>query len=193
MTRNREKGTPLVTSDRDYLADMAVEVDRAIPSDDYVAAIVAQSLIDHLYETDRDLLLGWLLLKAPAFMANEIAKLSNSRRSRARINAPRGVFAAAAADFETTGSPVALSVFSMEYVIDTDNTRRRVSAMTAADCEFVADRYTTTAANARLQAAFHNAVAKRIGSGTVSDVFTEEQYMRMYQSLTGLASLKMAG
>lgn len=70
-------------------------------------------------------------------------------------------------------------------MVDEDNTRRTVARMTAADCLFVAGRYDETARQAKLEASFHRAVAKKVGKGTVGDAFTEEQYLTMYRSLTG--------
>lgn len=170
---------------RDYLADMANAVEAAIPDGDYVAPLVAADLVEQLRGQDPDLLRGWLDLKAAVFLADVIARRSNSKRQTARIAAPRKAFAEAATRFEVTRDPVVLSPFAFEYVIDDANTRRAVARMTALDCRFVAARYEETARSARMEASFHRAVAKKVGARTVGDAFTEEQYLLMYQSLTG--------
>jgi hypothetical protein len=171
---------------RDYLSDMNDAVEAAIPDGaDYVAPLVAADLIERLRSEDPDLLHGWLNLKAAVFLADVIARRSNSKRQTARAAAPRRAFAEATRTFETTHDPAVLSPFAFEYVIDAANTRRTVARMTAADCRFVAERYEDTARSARMQASFHRAVAKKVGTRTVGDVFSEDQYLLMYRSLTG--------
>lgn len=98
--------------------------------------------------------------------------------------APRRAFAEAARSFTAEPDAVVLRAFAFEYVIDEQNTRRTVANMTAADCRFVAEQYERTAREAKLESAFHRAVAKKIGVQRVGDVFTEEQYLEMYQSVT---------
>jgi hypothetical protein len=174
-------------SDRDYLADMNAAIEEAVPDGDYAAPVVAAELVAHLRETDPELLAGWLDLRAEIYVADMIARRSNSKRQTARHLAPRRAFAEAAWSFESSGEAVVLKPFAFEYVVDAANTRRKVGAMTAADCLFVAGRYEDTARSARLEASFQRAVAKKIGRRTVGEVFSEEQYLTMYQSITGQA------
>ncbi|WP_329215118.1 hypothetical protein OG352_06065 [Streptomyces sp. NBC_01485] len=171
--------------DRDCLTDMSTAIEDAIPNGDYTAPLVAADLVDRLRAEDPDLLAGWLDLRAAVFLADAIARKSNSKRQATRVGAPRRAFAEAARSFADTGDAAALSPFAAEYVVDEDNTRRTVARMTAADCLFVAGRYDETARQAKLEASFHRAVAKKVGKGTVGDAFTEEQYLTMYRSLTG--------
>lgn len=179
-------------SDRNYLADMNTAIEEAVPGGDYTAPVVAAGLVAHLRETDPDLLAGWLDLRAEVVLADVIARRSNSKRQTARVFAPRRAFAEAARSFETEGEAVALRPFAFEYVVDAANTRRAVGQMTSADCLFVAGRYEDTARQAKLEAAFHRAVAKKVGAGTVGDAFTEEQYLTMYRSLTGRSQAPVA-
>lgn len=172
-------------SDRNYLADMNAAIEDAVPDGDYTAPVVAAELVAHLRETDPELLAGWLDLRADVVVADVIARRSNSKRQTARALRPRRAFAEAARSFESDGEAVVLRPFAFEYVVDAANTRRAVGSMTAADCLFVAGRYEDTARTAKLEASFHRAVAKKIGLRTVGDVFTEEQYLSMYQSITG--------
>jgi hypothetical protein len=175
-------------SDRDYLAEMGTAIDEAVPDGDYTAPLVAADLVDRLRADDPELLVGWLNLRAAVVLADVIARRSNSKRQAARVFAPRRAFAEAARGFEASGEAVVLRPFAFEYVVDAANTRRAVAQMTARDCQFVADRHEETARSARLEASFHRAVAKKLGARTVGDVFTEEEYLAMYQSLTGRAS-----
>lgn len=170
---------------RDYLTDMNEAIEEAIPDGDYTAPLVAADLVDRLRAEDPDLLSGWLELKAAVFLADAVARRSNSRRQAARVSAPRRAFAEAARSFGSDGDATVLRPFAAEYVVDEENTRRTVARMTAEDCRFVAGRYDETARQAKLEASFHRAVAKKVGVRTVGDVFTEEQYMAMYRSVTG--------
>lgn len=177
---------------RDYIADMDAAIEAAIPDSDYTAPIVAAELVDRLRAEDPDLLSGWLHLKAPVLLADVVARKSNSKRQAARRSAPRRAFAEAARSFADAGDEVVFSPFAAEYVIDAENTRRKVALMTAADCLFVAGRYDETARQAKLEASFHRAVAKKVGARTVGEVFSEEQYLSMYQSVTGRSSAPVA-
>lgn len=172
-------------NERDYLADMNAAIERAVPDGDYTAPVVAAELIAHLRQSDPGLLAGWLDLRAETMLTDVIARRSNSKRQAARHLRPRRAFAEAARSFESSGDAVVLKPFTFEYVVDAANTRRTVGQMTAADCLFVADRYEDTARTAKLEASFHRAVAKKVGRKVVGDVFTEEQYLSMYQSITG--------
>jgi hypothetical protein len=172
-------------NERDYLADMNAAIENAVPEGDYAAPIVAAELAAHLRQSDPDLLAGWLDLRAEVFLADVIARRSNSKRQAARFLKPRRAFAEAARSFESSGEAVVLKPFAFEYVVDAANTRRTVGQMRAADCLFVAGRYEETARSAKLEASFHRAVAKKVGLKMVADVFTEEQYLTMYQSITG--------
>lgn len=170
---------------RDYLADMNAAIEDAIPDGDYTAPLVAADLVERLRAEDPDLLTGWLELKAAVFLADAVARRSNSRRQAARVGAPRKVFAEAARSFAGSGDATVLSPFAAEFVVDEENTRRTVARMTAEDCRFVAGRYDETARQAKLEASFHRAVAKKLGARVVGEVFTEEQYLTMYRSVTG--------
>lgn len=178
---------------RDYIADMNAAIEDAIPEGvDYTAPLVAADLVEKLRATDPDLLIGWLELKAAVFLADAVARRSNSRRSAARSAAPRKAFAEAARSFADSGDVAVLSPFAAEYVVDEENTRRTVARMTAEDCRFVAGRYDETARQAKLEASFHRAVAKKLGLRVVGDVFTEEQYLTMYRSVTGKSQAPVA-
>jgi hypothetical protein len=179
-----EEGRVSSVTDRDFIAEMALAVEAAIPAGDYVASVVAAGLVDRLREDDPELLAGYLDLKAAVILADVVARRSNSKRQAARIGAPRKAFAEAARTFGTDGDVAVLSPFAAEYVVNDDNTRRTVANMTAGDCRFVAAKYEDAARISKLEAAFHRAVAKKVGGKTVGEVFTEDQYLEMYRSVT---------
>lgn len=178
------KGRVTSVTDRDFIAEMSEAVEGAIPAGDYVASVVAAELVERLRAEDPDLLAGWLHLKAAVILADVVARRSNSKRQSARVGAPRRAFAEAASNFTTEGDLKALSPFTVEYVVDDTNTRRAVASMTADDCRFVASKYEESARISKLEAAFHRAVGKKIGGRMVAEVFTEDQYLEMYRSVT---------
>ncbi|WP_042408133.1 hypothetical protein [Streptacidiphilus carbonis] len=171
-------------TDRDYLADMAEAIEAAVPDGDYVAPIVAAELVEQLREKDPELLAGWLDLRAAVFLADVIARRSNGRRQAARAHAPRKAFGEAARSFGGSGDPVTLAAFTTEYVVNGENLRRRVADMTGADHQFVAGAYAEQKATAALLEKFHLAVAKKVGVRRTAEVMGEEQYARLYQSIT---------
>jgi hypothetical protein len=169
-------------TDRDYVAEMAAAIEAAMPDGDYVAPIVAAELVERLRAEDPELLSGWLHLRAAVFLADSIARRSNSLRSAARVMAPRRAFAEASKVFETGAAPLALEPFKTEYVVDGGNTRRRVADMTGEDHQFVAAAYADSKRTAALLEQFHLAVARKVGKRRTADVISEEQYLRMYRS-----------
>lgn len=170
-------------TDRDFIAEMGQAVEDAIPEGDYVASVAAAELVERLREQDPELLSGYLHLKAAVILADVIARRSNSKRQAARLGAPRKAFAEAARTF-ADGDATALHPFAAEYVVDDENTRRTVASMTADDCRFVASKYEESARISKLEAAFHRAVGKKVGSQVIGEVFTEAQYLEMYRSVT---------
>lgn len=170
---------------RDYLKEMNDFLDLMTPEEDYVAQLVAKEAVETLLNEDKDLLIGWLTLRAASIIAEQISQRSNGYRHKLRIPSRRSAFSEAAKTYEREKNPEVMSPFTFEYTINEDNLRRRVGQMTSADCLFIADRYDDIADNAKMRAAFHRAVAKRLEPGqTVEDVFTEESYLRMYHSVT---------
>lgn len=151
--------------------------------EDIIPSSVARRLIQQLRAEDPELLTAWLELHAEAIFRESITAVIRSRRLRARKHADAGAFARAAQAF-TNGDTDALSPFEVRYVVDGADTQRRVRDMTRDDCLFVAERYSISADKALMLAAFHRAVAARVGERTIGEVFTEHEYDRMYRSIT---------
>lgn len=152
---------------------------------DVVPSLAAAQLVAELRELHPEILQAWLDAHAEAIVRDAITARIRMVRARARAHAAAGAFARAAKRFEETGDVSALSSFEVRYVVDGSDTQRRVGEMTAADCRFVADRYELSGNRALMLAAFHRAVAHRIGNRTVADVFSEDAYDRLYRSITG--------
>jgi hypothetical protein len=152
-------------------------------NEDIIPSSVAARLLAQLRTEDPELLAAWLDQHAEAIVRDAITSIIRQRRSRARKHAAAGAFGKAAREFTQTGDVSVLSPFSVRYVVDGLDTQRQVRDMNRTDCLFVAERYSISADRALMQAAFHKAVADRLGDRTVGEVFSEEQYNRMYRSL----------
>jgi hypothetical protein len=168
---------------RDYIAEMNAVIEAAVPEGDYIAPILGAELAEKLKANDPELLAGWLWTRAQAELSDTFARRSNSLRQHARVMGPRRAFADAAEEFERTGDPRVLRTFQTEYVVNSGNLRRKVADMTGPDHRFVADSYGATAKSASMLAAFHRAVAKKVGDQRTADVFTQDQYDAMLRSL----------
>lgn len=172
-------------STRDYRAGMNAVLDVKVPDTNFVNAVVAAEIVDWLRDNDPDLLRGWLDLMAVVILTDTLGTRERSRRARATRDRPLEAFASAARSFEATGDAEPLSVFSTTCVVSDENLRRAVGDMTRTDHLYVADRYELTAKSARMDAAFHRAVAKRLGADErTSDVMDEATYLRLRESIT---------
>lgn len=174
---------------RDYLAEMGERIRAATTGSGWVAAIVAEKLHAGMLENDPDLLDGWLHAMAVQTLRQEIGLRARSERTVARRRAGALSFASAAGDAELSGDPSRLlGLFRVNHVVDAQDTRKRAADMTGEEHLFVAEDYQRSANTARMLAAFHRAVAKKVGRKRTSDVLTEEQYEQMYLSITRSAA-----
>jgi hypothetical protein len=173
--------------ERNFNDEMNAFILEIVGSDgDIVPPVEAWNLVTKLAETDPELLSGWLHLHAKAFVSERIRYHLKSGRSRARVQASASAFAIAARRFEQSGDVVDLGGWmNVRYVVDERSTQRRLSDMNREDLLYVASRYDRTARTALLEEAFHRALAARVGSRTVGEVFTEDQISAMYRDLRG--------
>lgn len=165
-------------SDRDFVAEMRGFVDEEAESPD-PAAVVAARVVAKLRADDPGLLRGWLDLGAVGFVRDMVAHLDRSTRARVRANAGRSQFADAVGADDVTG------FLDVRYVVDEAGTRMRLALMGRAALVYVASAYEADARAVRMEAAFIRALAKKVGAGTVGDVFSEEEVLLLRQSITG--------
>jgi hypothetical protein len=177
----------MTTDERDYAAEMSALFDQAAGAGDCVLAVLAAELAGKLRAGDPELLAGWLDLHAQAAIADALGTRLRSYRARTRGQAAAGAFAKAAAAQEA-GDDQALSAYDVRHVVDDADTWRRVADMTGPDHIYVANTYQQQARTAAMLAAFHHAVAKKIGKRATSAVMTEPQYERLYRSIVGQAA-----
>ncbi len=173
--------------DRDYLAEMDALIDAHTENGDWVAAVVAARIRGLLVETDLDLLDGWLYAMAEDSLRRYIGNRTGRRRQRDRRNADARTFAEHRAKFEEgeIDGQEFTGLFHSVFVVDAAGTRKEAGDMTGTEHRFVAGKYEHTANMTRMQAAFHKAVAAKAGDHRVADIMTEDEYERLYRSLTG--------
>ena len=178
------------TNDHVLVERMREIVDEALeeagPS--WTSALVAQGVVTRLREMDPELLNKWLDLQAEQVVRTMINDILRQRRSQARVESEQrkatSVFNDATRRFEA-GDKTALGAWlNSVYVVDTDNTRKRLGEMEREELLFVASYYTERARFSAMQAAFLKAIAEKVGAGTVSDRFTDEDLSRLWRSLT---------
>lgn len=143
---------------------------------DFVAQVEAQKFVAWAHEHRGAELLDYLVEAAPSIFTNLIARRDTAARTRARLVADSVRFREAVEAGE-------IDTWQISYVIDDSDTRRRLGDMTGADHRFVAAQYTTESNRQKLFAAFHVAVAKKVGARRTADVFTEEQYLALQASI----------
>jgi hypothetical protein len=179
-----------VSEERDFIAEMDERINELTKGSGWVAAIVASKLHAQLLESDPELLDGWLHVMATQMLRRMIGLRQSSERTTARRRAGGRAFAAAAERYasaeggtETTGAALA-SLFRVTHVVDDENTQKRAADMTGPEHLFVAEtEYERDAKRSMMLAAFHRAVAKKVGKRRTGDVLTEAQYDAMYRSI----------
>ena len=186
-----------MSDDRDYIAEMDARIEAVTKGSDWVAAVVAAKLHASLLESDPDLLDGWLRSVAPDVLRQAITLRVRQSNARARRGARAREFADAARDMEDASDGEAretaarrlLSLFEQIHTVDDSDTRKRACDMTGPEHLFVAEnQYERKAAPLLMEAAFHRAVAKKVGKRLTSAVFSAEQYQQMYLSIVRKAA-----
>jgi hypothetical protein len=164
-----------------YRTEFAEYVAKRLPKGDWAAPVVAAKIVTELRRKRPDLLAGWLDANAEQFITSHISTQDRIARQHRASDAPRSAFRAAADKFEAGDS----TAFDLRFVINANNLRRRVGDMSKSDHLYVAGEHDKRSASALFEAAFHRAIAKRIPNGkTTSDVLTEDEYLRLRDSIT---------
>lgn len=167
---------------RNYVIEMRAIVDQEATGE-YVSATIAAQIVEKLTLTDPDLLTGWLTAQAPALIRAAINERDRSRRTHARTAHPRSVFHDAAEQHEEGDSAPLAGLLQTHYVVDATDLRKPLGDMNADDLCFVSSDYYRRSQTLALESAFFAALARKVGSGTVADHFTEDQLHEMRRSL----------
>jgi hypothetical protein len=89
---------------------------------------------------------------------------------------------AAMANTPAAGRRQAVTDWLTTRYVTEDGMRRELGSLRKRDLQFVAAGYRSRAASNQLQAAFMDALSRRVGRGTVADHFDEEELAKLYQS-----------
>lgn len=162
---------------RNYVAEMDDLIREMLPEGTWISEQLARQIMARLMDEDPELLEGWLHEYAVHTLTTRISEQARSAHGHRSSARRRSVFADAAAD-----GPDSMSAF---LVIDTRNTRKRISEMTGDDHLFVARRHERRSRSEAVLAAFHEAVAERVGTRRTGDVLSQQEYDDMYQRLLG--------
>ena len=178
---------PAVVEGRDYFAEMREFIDAHLDQGPFISNIAAAEIVEKLRANDPDLLYGWLSAHAVQIVRKTIQEIDHSRRSSAKVQATRSVFAAAAEKAEH-GDASDLEQFRSGW-LDTrfvvEGQRRLLSDLTGTEVLKVAESYHDRAQQNLTEEAFMRAIAKRVGKRKVGDVFSNETLNRLRQSITG--------
>lgn len=168
---------------RNFAAEMRTVMDSETAGGPYVSAVVAERIVEKLTATDPELLDGWLHAQAVGFLRHAINLRDCSQRTHARLTASRSVFRNAA-DAAEAGDTEQLGSFLQTVYVLEDGSRKRLAEMRRPELLFAADGYERKAADMLLQEAFLRALAKKVGSKKVSDVYDENKISELWLSIT---------
>lgn len=152
---------------------------------DFVVALEAERFYGYMAADHPADLAQWQQAKAKDFIIQEFRALLSRERAKARSRAGVAAFREYADKLKDDGGvedPAAMDVFRQAFVVNRDHLWRHVADMTGVDHRFVADEYDATGKRALAHAAFHRAIAKKVGMRRTADVFTEAEYMRLQVS-----------
>lgn len=156
------------------------ELIEAEPIEGKSASLIADQLVTRLQARDPDLLVGWLTMGAHSILTQHISKLLANRRQTARREGKAGRFLAATERYERGDR----SALDDVYVTTENQIRRRLGALTAVDCKYIADSYSKRGNALLLEAAVFAALARKIPDGmTLEEALTEGEYIELRHAL----------
>jgi len=177
------------TTSRDIAHDVRrvidEEITRAGPT--WSAGLVALRVVERLREKDPELLTKWLETLAIDVVRKEIADIARLQKHEARrlsIPASTSVFSSAVERFEKGETKALAAWMETIYVVNTENSRKKLRDMDHDDLLYAASDYTNRARTNAMQAAFLRAVAEKVGARTVGEVYDDEELSRLWRSLT---------
>jgi len=165
--------------------DRIIEIlNQHTPDTDFYISEVAEKVRAHLEEKEPDLLEEWLREQLSSFLATSLRRVQSSRRMRDRKRMKARAFSQSIKNW--SGAPEDNLTFNVTYTVDDEHTRRRVGDMTGDDHNYVAESYERTAENHKMLAAFHRAVARKVGKRKTGDVLTPQDYHKLYSQIARL-------
>lgn len=170
----------------DAAGTVARLIDEELSKETVVAADAATIVLERMALEHPAELNVWLRDRAREMLRSEIGHLIRSRRSTARSGSRARAFG------EATDSSGGGGLLESWFVVSETYEQKRVADMTGPDHLFVAGGYEATVQSAAMEAAFHRAVAKKVGNKRTGDVLSESQLQRMHKSVTTRAAGRAA-
>lgn len=170
---------------RDLAREVRVVVDQELEraGDTFIAAQVAQKIVNRLRTENPELLTKFLDQHAIPIITRMVGDISRAQKTAARLHSGGKQYAKALQRHEA-GEPRALAAWlDTLYIVTTDEQRKRLRDMDRQDLEFAIKDYTERARINTLQAAFLRALAQKVGARTVGEVYTDDDLARMWNSL----------
>lgn len=147
-----------------------------LPKGDIIPGVVANHVIDDLRASNPELLSRWLDERANAILHDFIRAMFRSDRTSARHAAAREF----SERLKTLGPSGLMAVY---HKINDQNVQRCAAEMNGTEHRYVANSHGRNSRREATIAAFHLAVAKKIGNKKTKSVFTEDQYEALYRSI----------
>lgn len=178
-----------ITIGRDLATDIRKVVDEEIKvaGPTWTAAVVANRVVARLREEDPELLTKWLDMMAPEVIRKMVTEVSHVKRMEARrasANAPNPVFTSAVKRFEEGEEKALAAWLDTVYVVNTNNSRKKLRDMDQDDLKYAVNDYTARAKANAMQAAFLRALAEKVGARTVGEVYEDVELVRLWRSLS---------
>lgn len=179
------------TEFREYVQEMRDVVTGAMETartqgETFQHGALAHKIVAELRDRDSELLSGWMDLQAVEILRQYIGTIDRSSRAKERHKASRKAFGDAV-ERHKAGDPDAMTRFlNVTFVVDEASNRMQLGNMKKQDLRYAADSYQRQADANAFEASFLNALADKVGDKKVKEIFTEEQILKMRNSLTQL-------
>ena len=147
----------------------------------YQSRVLAQEILAQLEEEDPRALTAWLRSEAENMLWSLVNQMDRRDRGLARRTSARSVFAAMANSPASQRHQAVTAWLTTHYATE-DGLRRELGSLRKKDLQYVANGYRSRASANQLQAAFMDALSRRVGRGTVADHFDEDSLAQLYQS-----------
>lgn len=158
---------------------------------DFIPAEEANKFVKSMKSRHKREFTEWVEANAVRFVTDRLSEMLRGERRTAVSRAGARAFSGAA-QAASQGDPVPIAAFAVVYEVNADHTRRAVGDMTGPDHRYVAEGYTRTGNRALLLAECHRVVAKRVKLRRTADVLSEEQYVRVFDSILGTSDVEAA-
>lgn len=174
---------------RDYQAEMKAKIEELTPTEGYVSALLAQTIVTHLRKHDPELLAGWLNDRAVQILREEINRRDRGRRAHLRRIVGRSVFHDAVLAHESGDSGPLEAISRGNWLESTivieDNIRKPLAKLTANDLKYAADSYYDRGNKELMIGQFLLQLKRRLAPGeVVEDRFDNETLDRVWRSLS---------